>query len=83
MSSSSREAILAVARRTAQAHGYSGLNFRELRIIASSRSKACGISFDTQSEFESMDKIRNRSDRPKAAHDANARPCNKAPRPSL
>ena len=30
MSVSSREAILAAARRTAQAHGYSGLNFREL-----------------------------------------------------
>jgi TetR/AcrR family transcriptional repressor of nem operon len=30
MSSSSKEAILAVARRTAQAHGYSGLNFRDL-----------------------------------------------------
>ena len=30
MSSSSREAILAAARRTAQAHGYSGLNFRDL-----------------------------------------------------
>jgi TetR/AcrR family transcriptional repressor of nem operon len=30
MSSSSREAILAAARRTAQAHGYSGLNFRAL-----------------------------------------------------
>jgi TetR/AcrR family transcriptional repressor of nem operon len=30
MSSSSKEAILAAARRTAQAHGYSGLNFRDL-----------------------------------------------------
>ncbi len=30
MSSSSREAILAAARRTAQAHGYSGLNFSDL-----------------------------------------------------
>jgi len=30
MSSSSREAILAAARTTAQAHGYSGLNFRDL-----------------------------------------------------
>ena len=30
MGSSSREAILAAARRTAQAHGYSGLNFRDL-----------------------------------------------------
>ena len=30
MSLSSKEAILAAARRTAQAHGYSGLNFREL-----------------------------------------------------
>jgi TetR/AcrR family transcriptional repressor of nem operon len=28
--SKSREAILAAARRTAQAHGYSGLNFRDL-----------------------------------------------------
>jgi TetR/AcrR family transcriptional repressor of nem operon len=30
MSLSSKEAILAATRRTAQAHGYSGLNFREL-----------------------------------------------------
>jgi TetR/AcrR family transcriptional repressor of nem operon len=30
MSSSSREAILAAAKRTAQAHGYGGLNFRDL-----------------------------------------------------
>lgn len=30
MSSSSRESILAAARRAAQAHGYSGLNFRDL-----------------------------------------------------
>ena len=32
MSLSSKEAILAAARRTAQAHGYSGLNFRELAV---------------------------------------------------
>jgi TetR/AcrR family transcriptional regulator, transcriptional repressor for nem operon len=30
MTSNSKEAILAAARRTAQAHGYSGLNFRDL-----------------------------------------------------
>lgn len=30
MSPSSREAILAAAKRSAQAHGYSGLNFRDL-----------------------------------------------------
>ena len=30
MSSSSKEAILAAAKRTAQAHGYGGLNFRDL-----------------------------------------------------
>lgn len=30
MSSNSKEAILAAARRTAQAHGYAGLNFRDL-----------------------------------------------------
>jgi TetR/AcrR family transcriptional repressor of nem operon len=30
MSSSSKESILTAARRTAQAHGYSGLNFRDL-----------------------------------------------------
>jgi len=30
MSPSSKEAILAAAKRTAQAHGYSGLNFRDL-----------------------------------------------------
>ncbi len=30
MSSSSKEAILAAAKRTAQAHGYAGLNFRDL-----------------------------------------------------
>ncbi len=30
MSSTSKEAILAAAKRTAQAHGYNGLNFRDL-----------------------------------------------------
>jgi TetR/AcrR family transcriptional repressor of nem operon len=30
MSSNSKEAILAAAKLTAQAHGYSGLNFRDL-----------------------------------------------------
>jgi TetR/AcrR family transcriptional regulator, transcriptional repressor for nem operon len=30
MSSNSKEAIMAAAKRTAQAHGYSGLNFRDL-----------------------------------------------------
>ncbi|MCW6512319.1 TetR/AcrR family transcriptional regulator [Lichenifustis flavocetrariae] len=30
MSTNAKEAILAAARRTAQAHGYGGLNFREL-----------------------------------------------------
>ena len=30
MRSSSKEAILAAAKRTAQAHGYNGLNFRDL-----------------------------------------------------
>lgn len=30
MSSNAKEAILAAARRTAQAHGYGGLNFRDL-----------------------------------------------------
>ena len=30
MSSNSREAILAAAKNTAQAHGYGGLNFRDL-----------------------------------------------------
>jgi TetR/AcrR family transcriptional regulator, transcriptional repressor for nem operon len=30
MSESSREAILTAARRTAQAHGYAGLNFRDI-----------------------------------------------------
>ncbi|WP_024513395.1 TetR/AcrR family transcriptional regulator [Bradyrhizobium sp. ARR65] len=30
MSSSAKEAILAAAKRTAQAHGYGGLNFRDL-----------------------------------------------------
>jgi TetR/AcrR family transcriptional repressor of nem operon len=30
MSENAREAILAAARRTAQAHGYGGLNFREI-----------------------------------------------------
>jgi len=30
MSSNAREAILAAARKTAQAHGYGGLNFRDL-----------------------------------------------------
>ncbi|WP_409363836.1 helix-turn-helix domain-containing protein, partial [Bradyrhizobium liaoningense] len=30
MSENAKEAILAAARRTAQAHGYGGLNFRDI-----------------------------------------------------
>jgi TetR/AcrR family transcriptional repressor of nem operon len=41
MTTNSREAILSVAKRTAQAHGYSGLNFRD--IAAEVRIKAASI----------------------------------------
>ena len=32
MTANSRETILAAAKRTAQAHGYNGLNFRDLAV---------------------------------------------------
>lgn len=50
MSSSSREAILAAAKRTAQAHGYGGLNFRD--IAAEVGIKAASIHYHFPSKAD-------------------------------
>jgi TetR/AcrR family transcriptional regulator, transcriptional repressor for nem operon len=51
MSSSSREAILAVARRTAQAHGYSGLNFRDLADQVGIKSASIYYHFPSKADL--------------------------------
>lgn len=50
MSTSAREAILAAARRTAQAHGYGGLNFRDL--AAEVGIKAASIHYHVPSKAD-------------------------------
>lgn len=51
MSSSSREAILAAARRTAQAHGYSGLNFRDLADQVGIRAASIHYHFPSKADL--------------------------------
>jgi TetR/AcrR family transcriptional repressor of nem operon len=51
MSSSSREAILAVARRTAQAHGYGGLNFRDLADQVGIKSASIYYHFPSKADL--------------------------------
>ena len=51
MSSNSREAILAAARRTAQAHGYSGLNFRDLAKDVGIKSSSIHYHFPTKADL--------------------------------
>ena len=54
MSSSSKEAILAAARRTAQAHGYSGLNFRDLADEVGIKAASIYHHFPSKADLESM-----------------------------
>lgn len=51
MSTNSREAILAAARRTAQAHGYNGLNFRDLAAAVGIKSASIYYHFPSKAEL--------------------------------
>lgn len=51
MSSNSREAILAAARRTAQARGYNGLNFRDLAEEVGIKSASIYYHFPSKAEL--------------------------------
>lgn len=51
MSSNSKEAILAAAKRTAQAHGYSGLNFRDLAHDVGIKSASVYYHFPSKAEL--------------------------------
>lgn len=51
MSSNAREAILAAARRTAQAHGYNGLNFRDLAEEVGIKSASIYYHFPSKAEL--------------------------------
>src|ERR1700692_1829818 len=51
MSSSSKEAILAAARRTAQAHGYGGLNFRDLADEVGIKSASIYYHFPSKADL--------------------------------
>jgi TetR/AcrR family transcriptional regulator, transcriptional repressor for nem operon len=51
MSSNSKEAILAAARRTAQAHGYSGLNFRDLADQVGIKSASIYYHFPSKADL--------------------------------
>jgi TetR/AcrR family transcriptional regulator, transcriptional repressor for nem operon len=51
LSSDSREKILAAARRTAQAHGYNGLNFRDLAEDVGIRAASIYYHFPSKSDL--------------------------------
>src|ERR1700757_2051529 len=51
MSSSSKEAILAAAKRTAQAHGYSGLNFRDITKDVGIKSASIYYHFPSKADL--------------------------------
>jgi TetR/AcrR family transcriptional repressor of nem operon len=51
VSSNSREAILAVARSAAQAHGYSGLNFRDLAESVGIKSASIYYHFPSKADL--------------------------------
>jgi TetR/AcrR family transcriptional repressor of nem operon len=51
MGSNAREDILAAARRTAQAHGYSGLNFRDLAQEVGIKSASIHYHFPTKADL--------------------------------
>jgi TetR/AcrR family transcriptional regulator, transcriptional repressor for nem operon len=51
MSANAREAILAAAKLVAQAHGYSGLNFRDLAQEVGIKSREYLLSLPKQSRF--------------------------------
>lgn len=51
MSVNSREAILAAAKRAAQAHGYAGLNFRDLALEVGIKAASIYHHFPSKSEL--------------------------------
>jgi len=51
MSISSKEAILAAAKRTAMAHGYSGLNFRDLADVVGIKAPSIYHHFPTKADL--------------------------------
>lgn len=51
MSSNHREAILAAARNAAQAHGYSGLNFRDLAQVVGIKSASLYYHFPSKADL--------------------------------
>lgn len=51
MSSNHRESILAAARNAAQAHGYSGLNFRDLAQVVGIKSSSIHYHFPTKGDL--------------------------------
>jgi TetR/AcrR family transcriptional repressor of nem operon len=51
MSSNAKEAILAAAKRTAQAHGYSGLNFRDLAAEVGIKAASIHYHFPTKADL--------------------------------
>ena len=51
ISSSSKEAILAAAKRTAQAHGYSGLNFRDIAEDVGIKSASIYYHFPSKADL--------------------------------
>ena len=51
MSSNSREAILAAARSAAQAHGYSGLNFRDLAVEVGIKAASIYYHFPSKADL--------------------------------
>src|SRR5882757_5160127 len=51
MSTNAREAILEAAKRTAQAHGYSGLNFRELAAEVGIKAASIHYHFPSKADL--------------------------------
>lgn len=51
MSSNTREAILAAAKKTAQAHGYGGLNFRDLAADVGIKGASIHYHFPSKAEL--------------------------------
>jgi TetR/AcrR family transcriptional repressor of nem operon len=62
MSSSAKEAILAAARRAAQAHGYNGLNFRDLAAEVGIKAASIHYHFPSKADLGAAVARRYRED---------------------
>ena len=62
MSSNSRDDILAAARRAAQAHGYGGLNFRDLAVEVGIKAASIHYYFPTKADLGAAVARRYRED---------------------